>query len=151
MAKFENVRVYNFENAVRALHNATYSWADSDSEFGLCYNNELYKIINKKLNMYHIENNDTNSILEYRNVVLWNYGDYVEYGIIGPKDMELAKTDEWFLENLGVSYDIVKDEKVTTVFAKYSELYDAYYHEPSEDFKRMIEQLPYAYDLIMNS
>ena len=151
MAKFENIRVYNFGNAVRALHNDTQDWSNSDSEFGLCYNTELYKIINKKLSMYHKENNDINSVYEYHNVVLWNYGDYVEYGIIGPKDMELAKKDEWILENIGVGYDIVDDEGVKTVFIHYSDLYGAYYNEPSENLKRMIEQLPYAYDLIVNN
>ena len=151
MKKFENVRVYNFQNAVRALHNQDSSWNNTDSEFGLCKGTEVQRKIYDKLKAYNAPSDEADVVAEYHNVVLWNYGEYVEYGIIGPKDMALAQKDEWFLENLGVSYDIVDDEGVKTIFAKYSEVYGAYYNEPSNDFKKMIEQLPYAYDLIINS
>jgi hypothetical protein len=33
--KFENIRVYNFEHALRGMRNPKNSWHLSDSEFGL--------------------------------------------------------------------------------------------------------------------
>ena len=32
--KFENIHIYNFENALRGMRNPKNSWAKSDSRFG---------------------------------------------------------------------------------------------------------------------
>ena len=74
--KFENVRVMNFENALRGMRNPKESYNKIDSYFGLAFN-------------------DPETILGLTNQqdyeVIYKDGDVCEYVSIGPKDMELAQ------------------------------------------------------------
>lgn len=90
--KFENTRVYNFENALRGMRNPLNSWAKSDSEFGIMPN-DMVKDEAK----------------------LWIDDDerYCEYAVIGPNDMDLARRlinggteHRKFLRQIFVSVDI---------------------------------------------
>ena len=96
--KFENIRVYNFENALRGMRNPKNSWHLSDSYFG-------------------IEFNDAENILSRTNgqpyEITYHDGDYVEYASIGPNDMKLATTlirggseHRKFLRQITVTVDI---------------------------------------------
>lgn len=68
--KFENIRVYNFENALRGMRNPLASWKKIDSEFGV---------------RPHVEVPEGAVIThEYANGLC-------EYAKIGPNDMGLAK------------------------------------------------------------
>lgn len=75
--KFENIRVYNFEFALRGMRNPKESWGKSDSYYGL-------------------EANNTESILERTNgqdfVKIYEDGDLCEFASIGPNDMKLAQS-----------------------------------------------------------
>ena len=90
--KFNNVRVCNFENALRGMRNPLNSWAKSDSEFGIL---------------------PADMVKE--DIVLWKDPDneYCEYAMIGPNDMDLARRlinggteHRKFLRQIMVSVDI---------------------------------------------
>lgn len=90
--KFENTRVYNFENALRGMRNPLNSWAKSDSEFGIMPNDMVKN-----------------------EAKLWIDDDerYCEYAVIGPNDMDLARRlinggteHRKFLRQIFVSVDI---------------------------------------------
>lgn len=89
--KFNNVRVCNFENALRGMRNPLNSWAKSDSEFGIMPNDMVKD--------------------EFK---LWVDDDrYCEYAVIGPNDMDLARRlinggteHRKFLRQIMVSVDI---------------------------------------------
>jgi hypothetical protein len=90
--KFENTRVYNFENALRGMRNPLNSWAKSDSEFGIL----PADMVKEEL-------------------ILWRDPDneYCEYAMIGPNDMDLARRlinggteHRKFLRQIFVSVDI---------------------------------------------
>ena len=68
--KFENIRVYNFENALRGMRNPLASWKKIDSEFGVRPRVEVPE--------------DVVITREYENGLC-------EYVKIGPNDMGLAK------------------------------------------------------------
>lgn len=68
--KFENIRVYNFENALRGMRNPLASWKKIDSEFGVRPRVEVPE--------------DAVITHEYENGLC-------EYAKIGPNDMGLAK------------------------------------------------------------
>ena len=68
--KFENIRVYNFENALRGMRNPLASWKKIDSEFGVRPRVEVPE--------------GAVSTHEYENGLC-------EYAKIGPNDMGLAK------------------------------------------------------------
>ena len=89
--KFENTRVYNFENALRGMRNPLNSWAKSDSEFGICYVGDLMD----------------------KEVILSRDSGLCEYVQIGPNDMDLARRlinggteHRKFLRQIFVSVDI---------------------------------------------
>lgn len=91
--KFENTRVYNFENALRGMRNPLNSWAKSDSEFGISPNCAL---------------NGDEVILSQD-----KYFDICEHIKIGPNDMDLARRlinggteHRKFLRQIFVSVDI---------------------------------------------
>lgn len=96
--KFENIRVMNFENAIRGMRNPKESYAKSDSYFGL-------------------EANYSDHILERTNgqdfVKLYVDGELCEFASIGPNDMKLAQTlikagseHRKFMRQIFVSIDI---------------------------------------------
>ena len=118
--KFENIRVMNFENAIRGMRNPKNSWDLSDSKFGL--NGMMDSMIRVDIEAMQVaqkwaeflceqENQPANILndcylrhqkkkLEWleKNGTIYTYiaddGDLklYEYAYIGPKDMKLAKT-----------------------------------------------------------
>lgn len=96
--KFENIRVMNFENALRGMRNPKESYRLIDSYFGLCFN-------------------DPEEILQHTQgqpfEIIYKYGDCCEFASIGPNDMKLAKTliragseHRKFMRQIFVSVDI---------------------------------------------
>lgn len=96
--KFENIRTFNFENALRGMRNPKESYRLSDSYYGLAFN-------------------DPETILGLTNQqkyeVIYKDGDICEYVSIGPKDMELAQRlifggseHRKFMRQIMVSVDI---------------------------------------------
>ena len=119
--KFENIRVMNFENALRGMRNPKNSWHLSDSEFGIGLMDWLGDIseemADKYISEYKIEWNDhlfkTVSEKMLNHIITYINGDYCEYAAIGPKDMKLAQAlikggpeHRKFLRQIFVSVDI---------------------------------------------
>lgn len=123
--KFENVRVFNFEGALRGMRNPKNSWHLSDSTFGIS-SLEWYtdNIIPKIIDLYYPELSGKfapDDMDQYDQ--LWNYyydnclihidEDCCEFAAIGPKDMKLAQLliaggseHRKFLRQIEVSVDI---------------------------------------------
>ena len=96
--KFENVRTYGWEAALRGMRNPKNSWSLCDSYFGYEWNNR-------------------DAILDYTNgqdfAITHTNGEIAEFVSIGPKDMKLAKAlihggseHRKFLRQIMVSVDI---------------------------------------------
>lgn len=96
--KFENIRVMNFENALRGMRNPKESYYLSDTYCGICFN-------------------DIEEILRLTNdqpfEIIYEYGDCCEFASIGPNDMKLAQTligagseHRKFMRQIFVSVDI---------------------------------------------
>lgn len=95
--KFENIRVYNFENAIRGMRNPLESWAKSDSYFGLDYDGE------------NIEMRTHGQDYE----IIYQDEDACEFVSLGPNDLDLAHRlitagteHRKFLRQIFVSVDI---------------------------------------------
>lgn len=122
--KFDNVRVFNFEGALRGMRNPKNSWHLSDSMFGIAEWDNAYTYAKETAWAwaYHVEpfNEDdremiANNYLEWleKNHRLHIDEDYVEFACIGPKDMRLAKAlisggpeHRKFLRQIMVTVDI---------------------------------------------
>lgn len=110
--KFENIRVMNFENAIRGMRNPKNSWDLSDSVFGLWSDNISIMptpVANKILFDWKEDRVPDWQIL-YRDE---NEPTLYEYAAIGPKDMKLAQTliqagseHRKFMRQIFVSVDI---------------------------------------------
>lgn len=105
--KFENVRVMNFENALRGMRNPKSSWHLSDSEFGI----DEYKKVEAKILKHY--NDSEKAILAHKDHIIYSSGNFAEYAFIGPKDMKLAQTlicagseHRKFMRQIFVSVDI---------------------------------------------
>ncbi len=114
--KFENVRVYNFEGALRGMRNPKESWHLSDSQFGFEYLDAVNILINDTAADY-IAAGDCNEFevynYFYKNSIIHIDCDLCEYACIGPKDMKLAQTlikagseHRKFMREIMVSVDI---------------------------------------------
>ena len=124
--KFENIRVMNFENALRGMRNPKNSWHLSDSEYGIChfedYNDVVSDCVTKYWDEYDMGAGDDDKDYPFfdsmcddmdKNILIHADGDYVEYAVIGPKDMRLAQglikagpEHRKFLRQIFVSVDI---------------------------------------------
>ena len=109
--KFENIKVMNFENALRGMRNPKESWHLSDTKYAFFKENIVENTLNgisktiipeeyKILNKYNIENSDSNEKI-------------IECIKIGPNDLELAKklircgsVHRKFMRQIFVSVDI---------------------------------------------
>jgi hypothetical protein len=105
--KFENIRVYNFEHALRGMRNPKESYHLSDSEFGI----DFYKDIELKIKNKYIY--DDLALAAYKDHILYSNGNFAEYAFIGENDMKLAKNlirggseHRKFLRQIFVSVDI---------------------------------------------
>ena len=95
--KFENIRVFNFEGALRGMRNPKNSWNRSDSVFGIDCDTESIAMRTNPI-PYTILNADNGCF---------------EFAAIGPNDMDLAKRlimagseHRKFLRQIFVSVDI---------------------------------------------
>lgn len=128
--KFENIKVYNIENAIRGMRNPLESWAKSDSFFGVINLNESevdYDIADEWVRDKYNPNypTETNDELDkahcYYDRWLIDNGmldvdydhDYAVVAFMGPNDMDLAKRlinagpeHRKFLRQIMVSVDI---------------------------------------------
>lgn len=125
--KFENTYVSNFEGAFRGLRNPLESWKKSDSVFGIDSEayfdkdwevaaayidaNEKYDYEEEYDKYYNAQEKYADWLIE--NGILKNQNDYIEYALIGPKDLDLAHrmikagtSDSKFLRQINVSVDI---------------------------------------------
>ena len=105
--KFENIRVMNFENALRGMRNPKDSWHLSDSKFGIAH---LEDIEHEMRSIYESEDDLTAA---YKDHILYADENYAEYAFIGPNDMRLAQAlirggseHRKFLRQIFVSVDI---------------------------------------------
>lgn len=128
--KFENIRVYNFENALRGMRNPKNSWHLSDSKFGYVHerNDTLSPLLEEVAETWteywasqpdYVDERDKEA--QRQSYINWlvangvhNCGEGIyEYNLIGPKDMKLAKAlicggseHRKFLRQIMVTVDI---------------------------------------------
>lgn len=92
--KFEHVEVFNFENALRGMRNPLNSWNRIDSLFGIGSHDEFADAVGTCISRWHPEeeNLDQETINHFWNngVVRVGSNDYIEWALIGPKDMKTA-------------------------------------------------------------
>lgn len=114
--KFENIRVMNFENALRGMRNPKNSWHLSDSSFGLehvdCIDYATDPVVNAYVEAGAEDAEQVNSYL-LNNGIIYLQGDLCEFAFIGLKDMKLAKAlikggpeHRKFMRQIFVSVDI---------------------------------------------
>ena len=122
--KFENIRVYNFENAFRGMRNPKNYWNKSDSIFGIGtwdeHNEAVIKVAERWLkhqgyDLEEISDDIYTSCVDtlYDNSCLFQNDHFAEWACIGPKDMNLAQTlilggseHRKFMRQIFVSVDI---------------------------------------------
>ena len=121
--KFENIRIMNFEGALRGMRNPKNSWHLADSAFGIgdegCVGDAVSDVASNWLEFLNEDLNNENKRAEiedwlWRNGCLYEGGcDCFEYALIGPKDMKLAQQlisggseHRKFLRQIQVSVDI---------------------------------------------
>jgi hypothetical protein len=122
--KFENIRVFNFEGALRGMRNPKNSWHLSDSFFGIAEWDDAYRYAQECAYSwaYSItpegEEVSIDAINKYTTWLSENHRlyvdeDYVDFACIGPKDMRLAKAlinggseHRKFLRQIMVTVDI---------------------------------------------
>ena len=114
--KFENIRVYNFENALRGMRNPKESWSKSDSLYGLGNYQDTMNAVTKVIDKYMLKEKIKGSTITkfLKDAVIHNFNDtYYEYAAIGPEDMRLAQNliragseHRKFMRQIFVSVDI---------------------------------------------
>ena len=101
--KFENIQVFNFQGAIRGMRNPKNSWHLSDSSFGITESeyyidyvsdqvNELYPDIAADMSQEALDKYDELHNYWYKNGILRQDNDYIDFALIGPKDLKLAQT-----------------------------------------------------------
>ena len=111
----QNERVFNFEGALRGMRNPMNSWERSDSIFGVIPKHKYEALATDFINAMYTgqEIEVPESFAE--NAIVNDYvsGDFYEYALIGPNDMDLAKKlikagteHRKFLRQIMVSVDI---------------------------------------------
>ena len=117
--KFENINVYNFKNSLRGMRNPKESYSKIDSIFGYCKKEDYHDIVIEWYkNTYNtipmdIDYHSINEICEYSILNEDKKSGIIEYALIGPNDMKLAKSliqggseHRKFLRQIFVSVDI---------------------------------------------
>ena len=101
--KFENISVYNFDNALRGMRNPKNSWDKSDSAFGMAHFEEIDEIADDVADAWVCkqypdgEPDNYEDILEeyhdwlIKNGIIQVDEDYCVFAFIGPNDMGLAQ------------------------------------------------------------
>ena len=125
---FSNIKVYNFEGALRGMRNPKNSWHLSDSKFGYGTRDDIDVIADRVATEWviawsnqldYVDERDKTAEYGYKLAYLLDNGvynqddDIHEYALIGPKDMKLAKAliaggseHRKFLRQIMVSVDI---------------------------------------------
>lgn len=126
--KFENIRVYNFEHALRGMRNPKNSWHLSDSKFGMTYDENVLDYAREVAQSWteswvaqteNVDERDKAAVNADHvswlmdNGILKHDDGIDEYAFIGPKDMKLAKAliaggseHRKFLRQIMVTVDI---------------------------------------------
>jgi hypothetical protein len=126
--KFENIRVYNFEHALRGMRNPKNSWHLSDSKFGMTYDENILDYAREVAQSWteswvaqaeNVDERDRAAVNAdhinwlMNNGILKHDDGIDEYAFIGPKDMKLAKAliaggseHRKFLRQIMVTVDI---------------------------------------------
>lgn len=109
--KFENVRVFNFEGAIRGMRNPKDSWHKLDSFFGIVPTEQLSKKVFNFTTQNNLTVEEAQRIKD--NCVLYQTEDFVEVGFIGLNDLKLMQTlikagseHRKFMRQIFVSVDI---------------------------------------------
>ena len=124
----QNERVFNFEGALRGMRNPMNSWERSDSIFGVIPKHKYQALATGFINAMYTgqEIEVPESFAE--NAIVNNYvsGDFYEYALIGPNDINLAKKlikagteHRKFLRQIMVSVDITAPLYVWKEFDTY--------------------------------
>ena len=123
--KFENIRVYNFEHALRGMRNPKNSWHLSDSSFGGGSHDDAVEAAANITSLWSEQlpkdeegriNGEQYQMLYQaivQNGIIATGDKYCEWAFIGPKDMKLAQTlirggseHRKFLRQIMVTVDI---------------------------------------------
>ena len=122
--KFENIHIYNFENALRGMRNPKNSWDKTDSQFGygdfdtvadLASEYSINWVSQEKWEQMSDQERDEAIDNIFNNIAINAdiNSEIYEYAAIGPDDMRLAKTlirsgpeHRKFLRQIMVSVDI---------------------------------------------
>lgn len=115
MIKVENIKVFNFEGALRGLRNPLESWDRSDSIFIPLSDEDCFDLdcfFRENFSDQDFTEDETDALINY--YVDNGFSDKIEKGsLIGPKDLKLAQrmigagTDESkFMRQIFISMDI---------------------------------------------
>lgn len=111
----QNERVFNFEGALHGMRNPMNSWERSDSIFGVIPKHKYEALATGFINtMYTGQEIEVPELFAEKAIVNdYVSGDFYEYALIGPNDMNLAKKlikagteHRKFLRQIMVSVDI---------------------------------------------
>ena len=111
----QNERVFNFEGALRGMRNPMNSWERSDSIFGVIPKHKYEALATGFINATYAKQEIEVPELFAEKAIVNDYisGDFYEYVLIGPNDMNLAKKlikagteHRKFLRQIMVSVDI---------------------------------------------
>ena len=111
----QNERVFNFEGALRGMRNPMNSWERSDSIFGVIPKYKYETLATGFINTTYAKQEIEVPELFAEKAIVNDYvsGDFYEYALIGPNDMNLAKKlikagteHRKFLRQIMVSVDI---------------------------------------------
>lgn len=111
--KFENIRTYNFENALRGMRNPKESYDLCDSDFGFGDGEKVFDIAKTLVDKYKNEPSEDNIKKYAEKIIIAEKNNIYEYAAIGPNDMKLAKNliragseHRKFMRQIFVSVDI---------------------------------------------
>ena len=111
----QNEKVFNFEGALRGMRNPMNSWERSDSIFGVIPKHKYETLATGFINATYAKQEIEVPELFAEKAIVNGYfsGDFYEYALIGPNDMNLAKKlikagteHRKFLRQIMVSVDI---------------------------------------------
>ena len=111
----QNERVFNFEGALHGMRNPMNSWERSDSIFGVIPKHKYETLATGFINTTYAKQEIEVPELFAEKAIVNDYvsGDFYEYALIGPNDMNLAKKlikagteHRKFLRQIMVSVDI---------------------------------------------
>ena len=113
--KFENLRITNIENAIRGMRNPKESYHLSDTVSGITNDRKkVYDLCVECAKAFYPDSwtqHDVDRI--YKDAIIYDTGEFVEYSIIGPNDLKLAlklikggSEHRKFLRQIQVSVDI---------------------------------------------